>query len=165
MSANPPDFLILTAISNATPFAELFRRKFGHPLPETGDHFVAFHRDEAGALWPLSYLNFGRFGDIRLVGGGCTDGAVIRRMSQTQREAVSASGGVLVHLLRAGFRHYAGDCDAYFGHCGDARAYEVDLAAGFEPAGHEFLLVHWHKPLHEVVRRALIAKAHAIGPF
>ena len=60
---SPPDFLILTAISNATPFAELFRRKFGHPLPETGDHFVAFHRDEAGALWPLSYLNFGRFGD------------------------------------------------------------------------------------------------------
>ncbi|MBI2397208.1 MAG: hypothetical protein HYV17_05385 [Xanthomonadales bacterium] len=165
MSTSIPPFLLLTALSDASPFADLFHRKFRHPLPATGDHFVAFHRDEAGALWPLSYLNFNRFGDIRLVGGGCTDGEVIRRMPEANRDAVSTSGGVLVHLLRAGFCRFGDDCDAFFGHCGDARAYAVDIAAGFEPAGHEFLLVHWHKPLHEVVRRALVAKAHAIGPF
>ncbi len=165
MSVPAPEFLLLTAISSGEAFADLFRRKFSHPLPDHGDHFVAFHRDGDGALWPLSYLNFNRFGDIRLVGGGCTDGAVIRRMSEAQRNAISDSGGVLVHLLRAGFKHFANDCDAYFGHCGDARAYAVDMAAGFVPTEHEFLLAFWHKPLHEVVRRALIAKAHAIGPF
>lgn len=165
MTTTVPASLVLTEVSDASPFADLFRRKFGHPLPDSGDHFVAFHRDARGALWPLSYLNYNRFGDIRLVGGGCTDGNVIRAMAQSERDAVQASGGVLVHLLRAGFRQFAADCDAYFGHCGDARAYAVDLAAGFEPTEHQFLLVHWHKPLHEVLRRALIAKAHAIGPF
>ncbi len=27
----------------------------------------------------------------------------------------------------------------------------LDLAAGFEPTEHQFLLAHWHKPLHEVL--------------
>ena len=60
---------------------------------------------------------------------------------------------------------YADRCDAYFGHCGDARAYEVDMQAGFEPTGHDQLIVRWHKPLDPVRRRALVAKAHAIGAF
>ena len=47
----------------------------------------------------------------------------------------------------------------------DARAEEVDLANGFSKTQHPHLLVNFHKPLHEVMQRALIAKAFAIGPF
>jgi hypothetical protein len=41
----------------------------------------------------------------------------------------------------------------------------VNLQAGFCNTGHPHLLVHFHKPQHEVMQRALIAKAAAIGPF
>ena len=60
---------------------------------------------------------------------------------------------------------FAPRCEAFFGYCGDARAEEVDLANGFRKTGHPHLLVNFHKPLHEVMQRALIAKAAAIGPF
>jgi hypothetical protein len=46
-----------------------------------------------------------------------------------------------------------------------ARALQVATAAGFVSAGHQHLITHWHKPLHENIRRALVAKVHALGPF
>jgi hypothetical protein len=86
-------------------------------------------------------------------------------MTEAQRDALYAAGGTWFLILKYAFAHYADRCDAFFGHCGDERALEVALAAGFEQTEHQHLIVHWHKPLHEVVRRALVAKAHAIGPF
>ena len=32
-------------------------------------------------------------------------------------------------------------------------------------ARHQHPIVHWHKPLQETMRRALVAKAHALGSF
>jgi hypothetical protein len=78
---------------------------------------------------------------------------------------VHEGGGLYLHALRWAFAHYADRCEAYFGYCGDRRAWDVDMAAGFEPTEHEKLIARWHKPLHENVRRALVAKAHALGPF
>jgi len=76
-----------------------------------------------------------------------------------------AGGGLLLHALRYGFARFADRCEAYFGYCGDARAYEVDMAAGFVPTRHRFLIAHWHRDLPDARREELIAKVHAIGPF
>jgi hypothetical protein len=46
-----------------------------------------------------------------------------------------------------------------------ARALQVATAAGFVSAGHQHLIAHWHKPLHENIRRALVAKVHTLGSF
>ncbi len=86
-------------------------------------------------------------------------------MSEPQREQISAAGGAMVHGLRHAFLKLADDCDAYFGYCGDPRAWEVDMAAGFVPTEHDKLIARWHKPLDPVRTRSLVAKAHAIGPF
>lgn len=143
----------------------LFKRKFGDAPPDVPHHVVAFYRDAQGMLSPASYVHFRPFGDLYLAGGGCTDGRVIARMAEPERAAVNAAGGLLLQTLRFGFDRYAARCEAFAGYCGDARAHEVDLAAGFVDTEHAHLLMNFHKPIHEVLKRALVAKAHAIGAF
>lgn len=160
------DFLFITELDDARPFfGELFQRKFGDPLPTGPHHFGVFFRAGDGRFVPLSYLHFMPFGDIMLVGGLCTDGRGFSAMSVEQRAQVGAAGGAMVHGLRYAFVRLAERCDAYFGYCGDPRAWEVDMAAGFVPTEHDKLIARWHKPLDPVRTRSLVAKAHAIGPF
>jgi hypothetical protein len=102
---------------------------------------------------------------VYLSGGSCTNGETARLMSPGERDALRSAGGLWFHLLKYAYRKYADCCDAFFGHCGDARALEVALAAGFVRTEHEHLIVHWHKSLHPNIRRALLAKVHALGAF
>ena len=85
--------------------------------------------------------------------------------SAEHREAIYAAGGVWHLILKYAFAKFADDCDAFFGHCGDARALEVAQAAGFVKTDVAPIIVNWHKPMHEVFKRALLAKVVALGPF
>lgn len=159
-------FLHLTEIDSPRLLVEdLFRRKFGDPPPDVPHHLAAFHVDAGGAARLLCYSHMRPFGDIFLSGGSCTDGNTYRAMPEAQRAALDAAGGPWHWVLKYAFRRYADRCEAFFGYSGDARALAVCRAVDFLPTGHPHLIVHWHKPLHEVMRRALVAKAHAIGPF
>jgi hypothetical protein len=159
-------FITITEIDDADFIAgPLFQRKFGTPPPESGHHIVAFHRDAEARLHLAGYSHMWPFGDVYLSGGSCSNGETIRAMTAAEREALHAAGGVWYLILKYAFARYADRCDAFFGHCGDRRALEVATAAGFVSAGHEHLIAHWHKPLHENIRRALVAKVHALGPF
>jgi hypothetical protein len=161
-----PDFLLISAIDDPQPIVgELFRRKFGHPIPDWKHDLVAFVRLGDGLLAPMSYAKFMPFGSVMLVGGCCTDGGAFAHLDDSQKAALTASGGAMAQLLRHGFEHFADSCDAFFGYCGDARAWEVDLSAGFEPTGHDKLLVHWHKPINDQLKRGLVAMAQALGAF
>lgn len=160
------DFLTITMLDVGAPFfGELFQRKFAQTIPDFPNHLGVFYRTDAGHFLPLTYLHYVVFGDIVLVGGGCTDGRVYAQLNEQQRQLLSASGGPLLHGLRYGFAHFADRCDAFFGYCGDKRALEVDLQAGFEQTEHPYLLVHWPREPDPMRRRSLMAKAHAIGPF
>ncbi len=81
-------------------------------------------------------------------------------MQAHEREAIYAAGGVWYTDLKYAFRKYADSCDAFFGHCGDKRALEVALAAGFIKTEYAPVIVNWHKPLPEVFRRALGGQGH-----
>jgi hypothetical protein len=158
--------IVITEIDDAQPFfGDLFRRKFGDPIPDYPHHVAVFHRGSDARFPPLSDLHLLQHGDLMLVGGGCTDGEAIRQLPAADRDAIRDAGGLLLHALRYAFERYADRCDAYFGHCGDARAYEVDMQAGFEPTAHAQLIVHWHKPLDPERRRALVDTAHSLGAF
>lgn len=166
MSEHFRDFVRFDVVQDGDWFAgALFRRKFGGAPPASGHHVVAFCRRPDGALATLGYAHFMPFGDIVLVGGVCTDGGVIAALDDAQRAAIEAAGGVYFNLLGYAFARFAAECEAYFGYCGDARAETVNLRAGFARTQHPHLLVNFHKPQHEVMQRALIAKAAAIGPF
>ena len=161
-----PDFLLISAFDDAAAVVgDLFLRKFGHAIPPWKHDLVAFARRHDRMLVPLSYAKFMPFGSVILVGGCCTDGRAFALLEPEQRDALTAAGGVMAQLLRRGFEMFADRCDAYFGYCGDARAWEVDLSAGFEPTGHDKLLVHWHKPLDSRLRSGLVAMAAALGAF
>jgi len=161
-----PDFLIISEVDHpAAMVGDLFQRKFGHPLPEWKHDVVAFFRKDDGTLVPMSYTKFAVLEPLILVGGCCTDGRAFAHMSESQKAELTAAGGSMAQLLSYGFKRFTDRCNAYFGYCGDARAWEVDLSAGFIPTEHEKLLVHWHKPLNDQTKRALVAMAHALGPF
>ena len=171
----PALFVIPDSISNFFTITEiddaeflvgaLFRRKFGDPPPDFRRHLVALYRDADGAQHVAGYSHMRPFGDVYLSGGSCSNGATLARMQAHEREAVYAAGGVWYLILKYAFRKYADSCDAFFGHCGDKRAREVALAAGFINTEVEPIIVNWHKPLAEVFRRALTAKVVALGPF
>lgn len=166
MTATLPSFLTCSEVDDGPFFvSDLFQRKFGGAPPAVPHHLVAFVRLPSQRLAPACYAHFMPFGDIMLVGGVCTDGDVLRELPEAERQAIAQCGGLYLHLLSFGFRRFAARCEAYFGYCGDARAEEVNLAAGFVRTEHAHLLVNFHRDTHEVMRRALIAKAAAIGPF
>ncbi len=164
----PPlrEFMVITEIDDAQFLAgALFQRKFRDTVPDVPHHLVAFYRDPQASLHLLGYSHMRPFGDVLLSGGSCTNGDTVRRMQPHESAALNAAGGALHYILKYAFARYADDCDAFFGHCGDRRALEVVRAVGFVPTEHEHVIVHWHKPLSETVRRALVAKVNAIGAF
>lgn len=159
-------FLTITEIDDAEfVVGPLFRRKFAAPPPDFRRHLVALYRMADGSLRLAGFSHMRPFGDVYLSGGSCSDGDTIRAMSDAHREAIHAAGGVWYLILKYAFANFADDCDAFFGHCGDPRALEVALAAGFEKTAHPPIIVNWHKPMHENFRRALLAKVVALGPF
>ncbi len=148
-----------------TPFLGQRRRKHAVSAPEFAHHIVAFYRRSDHHFVPVSYLHAMLQRDMCLIGGGCTDGRAFALMRAEERDAIAAAGGLLLQTLHYAFARYAFSCDAYFGHCGDARAFAVDMQAGFQPTSHPHLLVHWHRLLPEERRTELTTRAHAMGPF
>lgn len=165
----PPElqgWIEVCEVQNGAFFArELFRHKYLADMPDHGRHIVALYKDDAGAFHVLSYLHFWRQERIGLIGGGCTDGRVMRAMPDEKALAINAAGGLLRQTLLYAFTRFDTDIDAFFGHCGDDRAREVDLAAGFLPTEDEHLLIKPTRALSEQEYATLIAQALAIGLF
>ena len=163
---NLRSFLTITEIDDAElVVGALFRRKFGVPPPDFGRHLVALYQNADGSLRLAGFSHMRPFGDVYLSGGSCSDGDTIRTMTDAHRDAIQAAGGVWYLILKYAFAKFAEDCDAFFGHCGDRRALEVALAAGFVKTEFPPIIVNWHKPMHENFRRALLAKVVALGAF
>ena len=159
-------FILVGEVERGDRFARaLFQRKFGSPPPEFGHHLIAFHARADGTYACAAYLHLWTQGTIGLVGGGCTDGHVLRAMSPAERAAIDASGGLLLQMLGFCFAKFEGGLEAFFGHCGDARAKEVDLRAGFEQTRSPLLLVRPNRPLSAERREELLRDVEAVGPF
>lgn len=159
-------FLTITEVDDADFLVgELFRRKFGDPPPDFPRHLVALYRDRSGAEHLAGFSHMRPFGDVYLSGGSCTNGKTLRLMQADELQAVHNAGGVWHLILKYAFAKFADDCDAFFGHCGDPRALEVALGAGFIKTDTPPIIVNWHKPLPDVFKRALMAKVVALGPF
>lgn len=164
--SNPFGNVFMSVVSNGPFFVgELFRQKFGSPAPDYGHHLVAFYKKSPLHFVPFCYFNFLPHDEIMLCGGAMTNGAAFAEMPGELSAEIRESGGIYYHVIRFGFDYFAGDCEAFFGYAGDPRAMEVDLAAGFEPTQHQYLIVHWHKPLDEERKAFLVEKAHRLGPF
>lgn len=160
------DFIVVTEVDSGRDFAEpIFQRKFQHSVPDFPHHIVTFYRKDWHCLVPLSYVHIRPSGEINLVGGACTDGRGFAMMTDAQRDQVRAAGGVYLNALRYAFDRFADCCEAYFGYCGDARAWDVDMQAGFVPTQHEKLIARWHKPVEPERKLELVEQARRCIPF
>lgn len=158
------DFVSISAIDDGGFFIDdLFRRRFGCAAPRIPHHVVAFARTH-GVLRPIAYVHFNPVPDMMMVGGFCTDGDALRALTPEQQASIRSAGGIAVHTMRYGFARFA-DTEAHFGYCGDPRAYQVDLDAGFRPTQHTNLIIHTPRALEPAREAELIARAHALGPF
>lgn len=158
--------LMISRVENAPFFVdELFRTKFSDRTPEYGHGVICFYRKDWQHFIPLCYTNFLPYDEVILVGGAMTDGAVFRLMPRETREVIKQAGGVYFQVLKFAFESMKDECEAFFGHAGDRRAYEVDIRAGFEPTPYPFLIANFHKPTSDQRKTELIEKIHAIGPF
>lgn len=158
--------IFITTVSDGPAFIDkLFQKKFGAPAPHYGHSVIAFYRQSWQHFVPVCYANFLPHDEILLGGGAMTDTMAFRAMPRDLFHEIKQSGGVYVPLLRFAIDHLGPQCDAIFGFAGDKLAHEQDIKAGFEPTAYPNLLVHFHKPLSEERKTALIEKANAVGPF
>ncbi len=165
LSAPFEDLLITPVIDGPFFINQLFQKKFAHPAPDYGNPIICFYRKDWDHFIPVCYTSFLPHDEVILVGGAMTDGSAFTHMPEELPAAIRRTGGIYYHVLKFAFDHFKDDCEAFFGHAGDRRAYEVDINAGFEPTGYEHLIAHFHKPVSDRRKHFLIEKIHEIGPF
>ncbi|AKS41360.1 hypothetical protein WM2015_981 [Wenzhouxiangella marina] len=156
---------MVTELAEAGPLAEpIFQRKYGAPAPAHGHHLLVFCR--CGEDWlPGSYLNYLEHRDAMLIGGACTDGRVLARMSEAGQAAVRDAGGLMLQAVRYGEARFASCSVGTFGHCGDARSWSVLAQCGYERLDDPHLIVRWNRRPAPWARRRLIRSVAALGPF
>jgi len=144
---------------------ELFRRSFGHPIPDFPRHFVGFGKDQQGASRVVGYVHYTAWETSAwLCGGLCADPDAYARATPDDASAWKRAGGIGEMLLRDTFARLT-DRAAIFSTCGDPKQWQHDLNAGFAPAGPPHLLVRWNHPWSEPERQRLIARIAALPPF
>ena len=160
------DVVIITEVDDGPAFAgHIFRRKFAAELADFEHHVVAFLRPAEDLFVPANYVHLWLHDDLGLIGGASTDGRAFSRIDPATAARIRDTGGLYLRTLRWTFAKFADRCEAFFGYCGDPRAWEVDMQAGFEPTRHDRLIVHWHRPLPPARREELVERAHGFGPF
>jgi hypothetical protein len=146
----------------------LFKRHFGHEIPDYPRHFVLVYSPppDAPDTRPavVAYVHQRPFDEVHLGGGMVVDASAYRLMPRWLFEQVREEGG-LATLVTRGSIELLGDSLASFGHVGEPRARAADLRTGYVDTGVEHLMVYWRKDLPEPERQRLIAKVAAVGPF
>lgn len=166
MTSSFDDFIIITEVDRGPAFADaIFQRKYRARVPDFRHHVVAFWKRGDGSFVPVSYVHFTDWGDIMAIGGACTDGEILRRMSEAERAAIAAAGGINLAATRYSLDRFGPRCDAVFGNCGDERSWGILSSLGFERVREPHLIARWSRPLEDARRRELIEKAAAFAPF
>ena len=159
------DVVIITEVDDGPAFAgHIFRRAFGAEIPDFEHHVVAFVRPAEDLFVPANYVHLWLRDDVGLIGGASTDGRAFDHLAPETATRIRDAGGLYLQTLRWTFAKFD-RCDAFFGYCGDPRAWEVDMQAGFEPTKHDKLIAHWHRPLPAARRDELVERVNAMGPF
>ena len=163
---SPPECLYCTELDDGFLVAgHIFQKKYALSAPQVPRHFVAFYRTPERLLVPLCYLHHKPYKNVFLVGGACTDGDAFAFVSEQHKELLRSTPGVFYFLLRHAFEKLQDQCEAFFGYCGDPRALEVDLQAGFEATDREYILIYAPNGLSGERRSQLLDEIASLGAF
>jgi len=171
--------LHIAFFSNARYFAaDLFQESFKIPFPvprenaglsiptppENWRQEVAFYKWSETHLEAVGFCNWIHYAGCYLCGGMCVRRDFYRRLPKEQWLVCRERGGVAQIMLETAFQQLT-DCQAWFGYCGDKRAYIVDMRAGFRPTRFRYVIVKWNGDLEDTRKRALEDRVVDIGPF
>jgi len=171
--------LHLSFFRNAQFFAaDLFSESFASPFPvpresaglsiatPAGNWWqeVAFYKWSESSLEVVGFCNWIRYADCYLCGGMCVRSSFYRRLPREHWLVCRERGGIAQMMLETAFRDLT-DCVAWFGYCGDRKAYVVDIRAGYQPTRHKYLIVKWNAELSDARKREVEDSIAAIGPF
>ncbi len=161
------DFVFAVELDNAQPFATaLFQKKFGTPPPHFGQHFTAWVRGEGESFRLASYVHLWTRAGCGYLGGGATDGGVLRTLPAAQQAAIQAAGGLYVPLAKYVFEKYATTMPVIYGYCGDEHAFTRHLQAGFvRVPNHPHLMTHFNWSHTPEEQAQLIAVGDRAGAF
>ena len=147
---------------------ELFRKSFGHDIPDMAHHYVLVYSPPAGSddVQPriVAYVHQLPKEGFHLCGGMCVDERAYRTFPKWLFGQVRDAGG-LATLVTSDSMQMLGDSPAAFGYVGDSKARAADLRTGFVDTGIDLLMVKWLKPLPEEEKRRLVERAAALMPF
>ena len=132
--------------------------------PENWWQQVAFYKWSETHLEPVGFCNWIRYADCYLCGGLCVRNNFYRRLPSEHWLVCRDRGGMAQIVLETAFRELT-DCAAWFGYCGDKKAYLACLRAGYRPTRHQYIIVKWHTDLPEAQQRELENRIANIGPF
>jgi hypothetical protein len=163
---HPYEDVLITPVVNGPFFVDaMFQRAYNHPSPDFGQPLVCFYRKDWNHFVPLCFTLFWKHEEVMLNGGSVTNGPGFQHVPAHISQAIRESEGLFFHILRFGFDHFADDCEAFFATCGDPRAYEVSMKAGFAPTVHKHLIANFHKPMEQSRKELLTEKVHRLGHF
>lgn len=173
------DSVSVIDLKNASFFAEgLFFEAFASAFPVPKDtsalpvptparnwhQYVAFYKWSDKHIEPIGFCNWIRYGDIYLEGGMCVSKSIYRRLPGEHWAQCKARGGIAQIMMEAAEREL-NDCDAWFGYCGDKKAFIVDSRVGYRRTSRQFLIVKWFREVSDNRKRELEDMVAAIGPF
>jgi hypothetical protein len=153
----------VSRVDDASPAAGLFRRKFGHPLPDFPVHYIAAMALGDGGV--VGYMHMTERDGLRLCGGLCVDETAYRRMSPEAIDAIRGAGGVarLMMLLATAD---CGDSIATLAYSGSKQSVRIGVGFGFERIVEPYTYAFWHlDPLPAEVRDSVVARARQMGAF
>jgi hypothetical protein len=144
--------------------AAIFRKKFGHPLPDFPDHYVATYRG-GGAAEIVGYVHMTALDAMRLCGGLCVDDTVYRRMDAAALTLVRVAGGIGKMMVAAATAD-RGEALASFGYMGNRQSQLIAEDVGYELAIAPHVYAFWHEdPMPPEARERLLARVRELGPF
>ncbi len=146
-------------LTDATIAADLFQRKFAHPIPNFPKHFVAMIGEQCAG-----YVHYTAWQGDYLCGGLCIDDRVYRSLNAEQRASIRERGGIAEIMMRAAHATLA-EAPVIWGYIGDKQAEAVDRRVGFVPVAEPYLFAIWQQPMSDDARQHRIDAAIALGPF
>lgn len=162
----PHEDLLITPVLKAPFFVDaMFQKAYGHASPDFGMPLVCFYRKNWDHYVPLCFTLFWPHEEVMLNGGSVTSGAGFKLVPEDLAWSIREGEGLFYYILRFGFEYFADDCEAFFATCGDPRAWEVSMKAGFAPTQYEHLIVNFHKPISDERKQLLTEKVHQLGSF
>jgi hypothetical protein len=166
------DSFHVVGLRNAKFFAaDLFRESFAadFPVPPEASRadwhqYVAFYKWSEASIEPVGFCNWMRHGDVYLEGGMCVRRNFYRRLPKPQWDECKQRGGVAQIMMETAAERL-NDCAAWFGYCGDKKAYIVDTRFGYQPTDRRYIIAKWFRDVPDERKRELIDQIAALGPF